>query len=83
VQKRLNQLIYCVDCGLGWVKEAQVQLYLPGCASVPNNTAMSCAETAEMIDLPFGLWTQLGQRKHSFNRIRQVAPMCQWQSTLA
>ena len=26
--------------------------------------------------LPFGLWTRLSQRKHKFNRIRQVAPMC-------
>jgi len=26
--------------------------------------------------MPFGLWTRVGQRKHKFNRIRQVAPMC-------
>ena len=31
---------------------------------------------AEPVDLPFGLWTQVGTRKHKFNRIRQVAPMC-------
>jgi len=31
---------------------------------------------AEPIDLSFGLWTLVGQRKHKFNRIRQVAPMC-------
>ena len=31
---------------------------------------MSCAETAELIDLPFGLWTRVGRRKHKFNRIR-------------
>jgi len=37
---------------------------------------MSCAETAEPFDLPFGLWTSLGQRKYKFNRIRQVAPLC-------
>ena len=24
----------------------------------------------------FGLWTLMGRRKHGFNRIRQVAPMC-------
>jgi len=31
---------------------------------------------AEPIDLPFALWTRMGQRKHKFNRICQVAPMC-------
>ena len=31
---------------------------------------------AEPVDLPFGLWTQVGRRKHEFNRICQVAPMC-------
>jgi len=29
----------------------------------------------EPIDLPFGLWTRVGQRKQKFNRIRQVVPM--------
>jgi len=37
---------------------------------------VSCAETAEPINLSFGLWTRVGRRKHKFNRIRQVAPMC-------
>ena len=37
---------------------------------------MSCAEAAELIDLPFGLWTQVGRRKRTFNRIRQVSSMC-------
>jgi len=31
---------------------------------------------AEPIDLPFGLWTRVGQRKHKFNRVCQVASMC-------
>ena len=26
--------------------------------------------------MPFGLWTRVGPRKHKFNYIRQVAPMC-------
>ena len=30
---------------------------------------------AEPIDLPFGLWTQVGWRNHKFNHIRKVAPM--------
>jgi len=33
-------------------------------------------KTAKPIDLPFGLYTWVGQRKHKFNRICQVAPMC-------
>jgi len=39
---------------------------------------MSCAETAEAINLPFGLWTRAGagRRKHKFNCICHVAPMC-------
>jgi len=36
---------------------------------------VSCAKTAEPVDLPFGLWTRVGRRKHKFNRIHQVAPM--------
>jgi len=29
-----------------------------------------CAKTAKPIELPFGLWTQVGPRKHKFNPIR-------------
>jgi len=39
-------------------------------------SAVSCAKIAEPIDLPFRLWTRMGRRKHKFNCIRQVAPMC-------
>ena len=28
------------------------------------------------LDLPFGLWTRVGRRKHKFNHIRRVALMC-------
>jgi len=38
--------------------------------------AVSSAKTAEPIDLPFGLWTQVGRSMHKFNRIRQLASMC-------
>jgi len=31
---------------------------------------------AEPIDLPFGLWTQMGRTKHNFSRIYQDAPIC-------
>ena len=37
---------------------------------------MSCAETTEPIDLPFGLCTLVSRRKHEFNRVRQMAPVC-------
>jgi len=37
---------------------------------------MSCAETAEPLDLLFGLWTRVGRRKHKFSHIRQVALVC-------
>jgi len=40
---------------------------------------MSCAEITETINLPFGLWIQVGRRKHNFNRIRQAAPMCPYE----
>ena len=36
---------------------------------------VSCAKTGDTMDLPFGLWTWVGPRKHKLNRIRQVAPM--------
>jgi len=31
---------------------------------------------AEPIDLLFMLWTRVGQRKHKFNHIHQVVPIC-------
>jgi len=36
-------------------------------------SAVTCAKTAEPIDVPFGLWTRIGRKKYKFNRIRQVA----------
>ena len=45
------------------------------CTKTAQPIVVSCAETAESIDLPFGLWTRVGQRKHKSNRIRQVAPI--------
>jgi len=47
------------------------------CLSVGLFVAIvSPAKTAEPIDFLFELWTRVGRRKHNFNRIRQVAPMC-------
>ena len=44
---------------------------------------MSCAKTAEPIDSPFGLWTQVGRSKHKFKRNHQVVPMCQTSDDIA
>jgi len=35
-----------------------------------------CAQTAEPINLPLGLLTRVGRRKHKFNHIWQVVPLC-------
>jgi len=43
------------------------------CRSV---TLVSPAKTAEPTEIPFELCTRVGRRKHRFNRIRQMAPMC-------
>ena len=37
-------------------------------------SAVSCAKMAGLIDLPFGLWTQVGRKKHKLNCICQMAP---------
>jgi len=29
-----------------------------------RKAAMSCAKTAEPIEMPFGIWTRVGPRKH-------------------
>ena len=56
-------------------KDAQVQSCLPDGANLPddNESFMTCAEMAEPIDLPFGLWTRMGRKEHTFHRIRQMA----------
>jgi len=40
-----------------------------------RDTPWSSVQTAEPIDLPFRLWTQVSRRMRRFNRIRQVAPV--------
>jgi len=37
---------------------------------MPDNTAVSCAKMAEPIDLLFGLWTWVDQRKQKLNHIQ-------------
>jgi len=41
-----------------------------------RHSAVSSAEMAEPSDLPFGLWTRVGQRNRKFSCIRQVVPLC-------
>jgi len=36
--------------------------------------SVSCAKIAELVDLPLGLWTRVGRRKHKFNHILQYSP---------
>ena len=46
-----------------------------------GNFCRELCKIAEPIGLPFELWTRMGRRKHKFNRIRQVAPMCPHEKT--
>ena len=32
--------------------------------AMPDDTAVNCAKMAELIEMPFGLWTRMGPRKH-------------------
>ena len=45
-------------------------------SKVQELSAVSCAKTAELIEVPFGLCIRVGRRMHKFNRTRQVEPMC-------
>jgi len=46
---------------------------MPGLAQ--RHPSVSCPKMAEPINLPFGLWTPVGRRKHKFNHIPQLTPM--------
>jgi len=91
VQKRLNRSTCRFVCALCWVELkkhnfSRLRQVAPMCTSsivfagwrqcAPRHSTVSCAKTAEPIDLSFGLWTRMGRRKHKFNRIRQVSPVC-------
>jgi len=88
VQEWLNRLRCRSGCGLGWpqgimcwmgvqIPHAKGQFWGKGAPIVKyRNSAVSCAKTTEPINLPFGLWTWVGRRKHKFSHIRQVMPMC-------
>jgi len=54
-----------IPCGKGQFLGARI------CPNMPDDTTVSCAQTAGPIEMPFGLWTWVGPR----NRIRWDA---QW-----
>jgi len=35
-----------------------------------RHSAVSCAKTVEPIEMPFGLWTGIGARKHVLDRVQ-------------
>ena len=41
---------------------------------MPDDTAVSCAKTAELIEMPFGLWTWVGRRKHVLHGVTLAPP---------
>ena len=53
------------------------------CSDMSDNILPSAVQMAEAIDLPFGLWTGVGRRKHKVNRICQVSPCALMGGTLA
>jgi len=66
------------DC-IRWGSRSPWQGAILGREESTVSTGTFCCElckAAERVDLPFGLWTRAGRRKHRFNRIRQVAPTC-------
>jgi len=66
-----------LGCGLGWAEGSTSSIVFARWRQCTRrHSAVCCAKMAELIDLPFGLWNQVGRRKHKFNRIRQVALMC-------
>ena len=40
---------------------------------IPGHSAVSCAKIAESIEIPFGMWTRVGPRKHILDRVHTSA----------
>jgi len=76
VQKRLNRSICRLGSGLRWAEGSRSSIVFARWRQCTWRHCCVLCKTAEPIDLPFGLWTRVGRRKHKFNHIRQVAPMC-------
>ena len=43
------------------------------CIGMPDDTCCELCKIAELINLPFGLWTRVGQRKHT---VQLYSPGC-------
>ena len=72
MQKNLTRSICRLDCGLGWAEASTSSIIF---ASWRQCTQRHSVKTAEPINLPFGLWTPVGWRKHKFSHVHQVVPM--------
>jgi len=96
VQRRLNRSRCHLGCGLAWAESIMCYIGGPdppweGAILVKVNrgaqckvyalSVVSCAKTAEPIHLLFRLWARVGQKMHTFNRIRQVASVCPYGRT--
>jgi len=72
-----NPSICRLCCGLGSAKGSTSSVVFARCCQCTRrHSTVSCAKTSEPIILQFGLWTRVSRRKHEFNHIHQVAPMC-------
>jgi len=65
---------------LSGLREAQVESCSPCGTNVPDYIAVSCAKTAEVIDLPFGLLNSDGPKEA---KVQSYSPMCRHGGTLA
>ena len=79
VQKRLNRLRCRLCHGLWWV---QGSMYWMGsrfsCERTilrPDNSAVSCAQTAEPIEMLFGFWPRIGSINHVLDGVQ--IPLCE------
>jgi len=41
---------------------------------MPDDTVVSCAKTAEPIEMPFGLWARVGSKNHVLDGVQ--IPLC-------
>jgi len=72
VHKWINRSICHFGCGLAWAEGSTSSVVFARWRQcIRRHSTACCAKTAEPIDLTFGLWTRVGQRKHKFNHIRR------------
>ena len=71
-----------LDLGPDHPREGAIVVERGANCKVQGLSAVICAKIAELVDLPFALWTLAGQRKHMFSRICQVVPVCPYERAL-